>query len=146
MEELAYNELVTQNAKLEKIQGLLQNLLDLEAAAIPEVFRSYTFPVEEKTRMIDSSAIPTFPWISCVISNDGDSVVYVFINEVKNIREQDIMDDSLQALAPVKYAPILVGESKTYNMGFSGIRRLYFRCNEGDESQIRIFSAGKRRV
>jgi hypothetical protein len=145
-EELSLEELMKQTHKMAIISGLVSNLLEIEAAAVPEIFRSYSFPVTEKTMCIDQSVVPTLPWISCRVANDGKADVYVFINEIKTLKEQDIANDTLHTLAPVKYAPLRVGETMEYDIGFSGIFRVYIKCNTGDESMIRIFSAGRRPV
>ncbi len=143
-EELTLEELRIQNQKLTIVSGLLNNILELEAAEVPEIFRQYAFPVDDKTSCIDQSVIPTLPWISFVLSNDGPDSVYIYVNEKRSLNEKPIMNDSLRAVAPVLDAPILFGETKMFNMKFSGIRRLYLQCNVGDASNVRIFSAGKR--
>jgi hypothetical protein len=143
-EELTLDQLQLQNQKLTTVSGLLNNILQLEAAEVPDIFRQYAFPVADRTACLDVSVIPTLPWISFTITNDGPDPVYVYINEKRDLREKDVMNDSLRAIAPVLDAPILVGEVMPFNIKFSGIHRVYLRCNVGDSSRVRIFAAGKR--
>ena len=145
-EELVHQDLVIQNQKLTTVTGLITNLLEIEAAALPEIFRAYQFPVTEKQRCIDVSVAPSMPWISFQIVNDRPDDIYCFVNEIRDIKENVVMNDTLHNIAPMKYAPVLVGETMKYSMGFSGIVRVYLQCNVGDSSDVRIFSEGKRPV
>lgn len=145
-EDLTLEELQLQNKKLTIISGLVHNLLEIEAAAIPEIMRSYSFSVTEKQVCLDSTVIPAMPFIGFQVANDGPDDVYCWINEIRNIKEQVVEDDTLHNIAPLKHAPILVGETMKFSMGFSGVRKIYLQCNVGDNTVIRIFSEGKRPV
>ena len=135
-----------QNEKLARISNILSNLLQLEAAEVPEIFRQYRFEVTDKESCIDVTVAPSMPWIGFTIVNDGKSQVYVFVNEKVDIREHEILHQDMRDVAPLLQAPLYISETKTYNMKFSGIKRIYLQCDAGNVSQVRIFSFGKRPV
>ena len=145
-DDLTLDELIAQNQKLTTVAGLVQNLLEIQAASLVEIFRGYQFPVGERQSVIDVSVIPVMPIISFSIVNDGPDYVYCWVNEVKNIKEQDVSNDSLHNIAPLKNAPILVGETMKFDIKFSGIKKIILQCNMGDSSTVRIFTEGKRPI
>ena len=135
-EELAFRKL-----NLDGAIGVLRNILDLQASQIPEIFRQYQFPATDKVACLDKTVIPTMPWISVRVSNDGPGQVYVFINEKKDIREHECLNSQRS-----NSAALLMGESKEFDMGVGGIDRVYLQCDPGYTTSVRMFSTGKRPI
>ncbi len=106
----------------------------------PDLFRQYAFDVTDASRTIDSSVIPTMPWIAFSVCNDGPDPVYVFVNEKVNIREQPMIEAQSSNVAPIRK-----GEQMRFNMKKTGIQIVYLQCASGKTSQVRIFSESKNK-
>ena len=139
-----YAQDVINNATLQDIAGLLNSLLDVSMAGIPEVFRHYEFKIDAthgRSKMVDSSVILTMPWIAVTVVNDGAVPVYIDINEKVNMREQVLPD----GFKPDWYGALKPKESRRFDIKYSGIQRVYFTCEPGKSTTVRLYSESKRK-
>jgi len=135
------DQVVSKKCNLDDIAVSLKNLLDLRASSVVEIFRSYSFLITDKTVCVDQSVLPTLPWISCSIANDGPGDVFVFINSKTDIRDHESIYTQRS-----NTTPLIMGETKEYSGESSVIEKLYLQCGQGYTANIRIFTEGKRPV
>lgn len=122
-----YAQTAIQSQVLMDMAGLLETLLQVELAGIPEIFRQYEVSVTAAVTQLDAGTISTMPWIAFVLYNDGPDPVYVQVNEQRNLK-----------------GPLNIGEQIRYDMKHSIIKRVYLQCGAGDTAAVRIYSEGKR--
>jgi hypothetical protein len=127
-------ETVTQ----QDIAGILEGIYDLMDSEIPDIFRQYSFSASDQTAIIDSSIVPTMPWIGVTICNGGPDPVYIFVNDKVNIREQRIVEGQTTNVAPIQ-----MNERIKFGMKKSGIERIFMQCDPGNTATVRMYSEGK---
>lgn len=132
-------QIASRNFNLDGLIDVLKNLLDLRAAQIPEIARQYQIPVTSKVAVIDSTVIPSLPWINFTINCDGPGSVFCFVNEKKDIRDHDCLNSQQSNTCELQ-----MGESKKYTMQVGSIQKIFLQCATGYTSNVRIFSMGKR--
>lgn len=133
------SESVTSMDVLISIDTTLKIMLSYIEGEIPVIFRKYAFTVLDQYRTLDSSVIFTMPWIGCTIANDGPDPVYIFINNMVDIQENDAKGSKQGNVAPLSIGESLVFNSKRRD----GIRKIFLICDTGDTANIRIYSRGK---
>ncbi len=132
-------ECEARNFNLDGAISVLQNLLDLRASSVPEIFRAYSFTATQRVGVLDSTVIPTLPFISVTIACDGPNSVFCFINEKRDIREHDCLNSQQSNVSEIQ-----MGEVMRFKADYSLIERIYLQCAPGYTSTVRIFSTGKR--
>lgn len=106
---------------------LLKALLDIETAALIEIYRHYSFSIDDTLTVLNASVIPTMPWNEFTIYNDGGDPVYVDINEIK-----------------AHDTPLNMDEAVSFNMKSPSIHEVFLQCDTGDSCDVRIYAGGKR--
>lgn len=92
---------------------------------IPEgMFKPITVPVTGTPTVLDPKNMPTMPWISFTVFNDGPNGVYVRINE-----------DLIQT-----HTPLNPGENITIGFGQPKINKITLLCAPGLLSSVRILA------
>lgn len=127
MQQAIYTQLVALNKRSEDIKSLLNNVVELEVARMPEIFRNYAVAVTGALTQIRDISVYNLPWISFIIVNDGPNSVYVDINERRK-----------------NQSPIKINESMRYSTGSSNIYTVYLQCNTGNTANVRIYVEAKR--
>jgi len=131
------------NVTLQDIAESVESLLNVTVAGIPEIFRHYEFTVYShigRSRIIDRTVIPTMPWIAFDIRNDGAQPVYVDVNEKRDMLERVLAD----GFKPDWFGAVKPGETKRFDMKYSGIHRIYLTVEPNMQTVVRIYSESKR--
>ena len=133
------DQLSSRVLNLDGLIDVLKNLLDLQASQIPEIARQYQLPITSKVAVIDSTVIPSLPWINFTVLCDGPNSVFCFVNEKKDIRDHDCLNSQQSNVCEIQ-----PGETMRYDMKYGGIDKIYLQCGLGYTANVRIFSMGKR--
>ena len=133
--ERPYVAQIIQTQLLNDIAGILYEQLATMKDSIPDLVRKYTFSVTDQVLELNEDNVPTLPWISMVLYNDGGSPVFIYVNEM----------DSQYTKLPgvVSETPLAVNDSFAIDFRSSKIKKLYLVCDNGGTSSIRIFASCK---
>lgn len=131
--ERPYVAQIIQTQLLTDIAGILYEHLAVTTDAIPDFVKKYRFEVTDSIIELNADKVPTMPWNSISIYNDGANPVHVYINEMAGELVSDltlVVDDP----------PLKVGESYTFDMRSPRIDKLYLVCDHGQAASVRIFA------
>jgi len=88
------------------------------------VYRPLTVDVSDVITTLDPKNVPSMPWITFTIFNDGPSPVYMMVNE-EFVQERTSLN---------------LGENVTINMKKDQIQKVTLHCASGLTSRVRIFA------
>ena len=136
LKERPYVAQVIQTQLLNDIAGILYEQLAVEKDAIPDHMRKYEFVVSDSILEISADKLPSLPWISMTIFNDGADPVHIYIN--------DYGMESIYYLNQVPTdPPLAAGDTFQIDMRAPKIKKVFLVCNRGNSASVRIFATMK---
>ncbi len=136
LKERPYVAQVIQTQLLNDIAGILYEMLAVEKDAIPDLVRKYEFAVDSSILELNSDKLPSLPWISMTVFNDGADPVHLYVN--------DYGIESTYSLNQTPTDPTLVpGDTFQIDMRSSKINKIFLVCDQGKTASVRIFATMK---
>ena len=138
LKERPYVAQVIQTQLLNDIAGILYEQLAVEKDAIPDLVRKYQFDVNSTILELNSDKLPSLPWISMTLFNDGADPVHVYVNDygmesVYELKLNQIPTDP----------PLGAGDTFQLDMRASKINKVFLVCDQGKTATVRIFATMK---
>ena len=138
LQERPYASAIIQTQLLMDIAGILYEQLAVTKDAIVDYMKKYRLEVTDQVMEINADKIPTMPWNSVSIYNDGANPIHIYINEVAG----ELVTNNLLQLV-VDDPPIKVGETYTFDMRAPKIQKVYLICDPGNSATVRIYAGCK---
>lgn len=136
LKERPYVAAVIQTQLLNDIAGILYEQLAVEKDAIPDLLRKYQFDVDSTVLELNEDKMPSMPWISVTIFNDGLNPVHIYIN--------DYGMESVYELNQIPTDPPLgAGDTLQLDMRAPKIKKIFMVCDQGETATVRIFATMK---
>jgi hypothetical protein len=136
IKERPYVAQVIQTQLLNDIAGILYEQLAVEKDAIPDIVRKYEFDIDDTIIELTEDKLPSLPWISMTIYNDGGDPVHIYVNEYGT--------ESTYYLNQVPHDPPLgAGDTFQMDMRAPKIKKLFLVCDRGKTATVRIFATMK---
>ena len=136
LKERPYVAQVIQTQLLNDIAGILYEQLAVEKDAIPDLFRKYEFIVDSTVLELNEDKLPSMPWISITVFNDGADPVHIYLNDYG---VETIYDLNQTPTDP----PLGAGDTFQIDMRASKIKKLFLVCEQGKTASVRIFATMK---
>ena len=137
LQERPYVAQAIQTQILNDIAGILYKQLTLTEDSVADIVRKYTFNITNSILELNSDKLPSLPWISMTVYNDGISPVHVYINE---FGVESVVSDIPNPTDP----PMNPGESFQIDFRGSNINKVFFQCDPGNTATIRIVASMKK--
>ena len=136
LKERPYVAQVIQTQLLNDIAGILYEQLAVEKDAIPDLMRKYEFNVDDEVVELTEDKLPSLPWISMTVFNDGADPVHIYINEYGT--------ESLYHMNQVPTdPPLAAGDTLQVEMRAPKIKKVFLVCDQGKTASVRIFATMK---
>lgn len=136
IKERPYVAQIIQTQLLNDIAGILYEQLATMKDALPDLMKKYSFEITDSILEINSDKLPSLPWISFTLFNDGADPVHVYVNEYGK--------EESQYISPEPTDPTIgSGDSMVVDMKASKIRKLILFCDNGKTATVRIFAMMK---
>lgn len=136
IKERPYVAQVIQTQLLNDIAGILYEQLAVEKDAIPDLMRKYEFLITDVILELTEDKLPSLPWISMTVFNDGADPVHIYIN--------DYGSETVYYLDQAPSDPPLdAGDTFQIDMRAPKIKKLFLVCDQGKTAFVRIFATMK---
>jgi len=136
IKERPYVAQVIQTQLLNDIAAILYEQLAIEKDALPDIIRKYEFNIDDTILELTEDKLPSLPWISMTLFNDGVDPVHVYVN--------DYGAESTYTLGQVPRDPPLgAGDTFQLDMRASKIKKVFLSCDQGNTASVRIFATMK---
>jgi len=136
LKERPYVAQVIQTQLLNDIAGILYEQLAVTKDAIPDLMRKYEFNVDDEVIELSADKLPSLPWISMTVFNDGGDPVHIYVN--------DYGTESLYYMSQAPTDPPLgAGDTLQVEMRASKIKKVFLVCDQGKTASVRIFATMK---
>jgi len=136
IKERPYVAQVIQTQILNDIAGILYEQLAVAKDAIPDLMRKYEFVIDESVMELNEDKLPSLPWISMTVFNDGQSPVHVYMNEYG-------MESVYYLNQTPRDPPVNPGDIFQVDLRSPKIKKLFLVCDHGKSTIVRIFATMK---
>ena len=133
LQERPYVAQIIQTQLLNDIAGILYEQLATMKDAVPDLMKKYSFEITDSILEINVDKIPSLPWISFTLYNDGNDPVHVYVNEYGK--------EESQYISPEPGDPTIdSGDTMVVDMKAPKIKKLILFCDNGKTATVRIFA------
>ena len=133
LQERPYVAQIIQTQLLNDIAGILYEQLATMKDAVPDLMKKYSFDITDSILEINVDKIPSLPWISFTLYNDGADPVHVYVNEYGK--------EESQYISPEPGDPTIdSGDTMVVDLKAPKIKKLILFCDNGKTATVRIFA------
>jgi hypothetical protein len=136
LKERPYVAQVIQTQLLNDIASILYEMLAVEKDAIPDLIRKYQFDIDSTVLELNEDKMPSMPWISMTLFNDGGDSVHVYVNDYG-------METIYELNKTPTDPPLGAGDTFQLDMRASKIKKVFMVCDQGKTATVRIFATMK---
>ena len=132
--QLTQTQLInTQTQLMVEMVDIMYEQLATMKDAVPTLLKKYSFNITDNILEINEDKLPSLPWISFTLYNEGGDPVHVYVNEYGK--------EESQYINPEPTDPTIgKGDSIVVDMKAPKIKKIILFCENGKTATVRIFA------